>query len=137
MWIHLVPLGLIDGAGSEAPPPPAVQPGGGAGNYFTSILNFAERRRRVEEELRDDPSPEAVTQAAQLYADDLPKTVDLEAAQAQVAALIEQQTRLSAYLQALVYAEVARALEAKRQAEIEEDDAEAAIALQLIFTQTL
>lgn len=115
---------LFDGAPPPPPPPPT---GGGAGDYFSHVLNFAERRRRIEEELKDDPTPAAIAAAAQVFTQELPDSVALEAAQARVAALIEQQTQLSAYLQAMVYAEVARVLEARRQ----DDEAMAVIAIML------
>lgn len=115
---------LFDGTPPPPPPPPT---GGGAGDYFSHVLNFAERRRRIEEELKDDPTPAAITEAAQVFTQALPDSIELEAAQASVSALIEQQTQLSAYLHAMVCAEVARVIAARRR----EDDAMAMILIML------
>ena len=71
MWIHLVPLGLIDGAGGAViPPPPVIQSGGGGGKKRRNkVIRYSdfESRERWEQELRKalpivypEPVPEPV-----------------------------------------------------------------------------
>lgn len=60
MWIHLLPLGLIDGAGGGSPEPPYIPPaqsgsgGGGSGRGLRELLDKAFRKEpKAKEKLLD------------------------------------------------------------------------------------
>jgi hypothetical protein len=77
------------------------------------VFNPAEARRyrkKIEDELREEPTPEVIAKAAQAFTADLPKDTRLEDAQLEVTRQIQAFTTLSAMLEALIASEVAKAI---------------------------
>lgn len=75
MWIHLVPLGLIDGAGGAVTPPaPEPQPtgGGGRGRRRGRVIRYSdfESREELERAMRVVLAPVVVPEPIQIEDDE-------------------------------------------------------------------